>query len=107
MPPDSSPGKVHATSWLKNRLKPVHPIQFLAHRPVESEVQATDRPRPYCHWASNGSSRDVTRTSCAAGLIVVPLYPSSRGSPWSSPRRIGDDDVWIGKKGSSTICWPE
>ncbi len=73
MPPVSSPGKVQLTSWLKNRLKPVQPTQFLAQRPVESEVQATARPRPYCHWARSGSSRAVTSTPWAAGLIVVPL----------------------------------
>ena len=73
MPPVSSPGNVQPTSWLKNFVKPGQAIQFLAQRPVESDVHATDRPRPYCHWARSGSSRGETRTSCAADLIVVPL----------------------------------
>ncbi len=73
MPSVSSPGNVQLTSWLKNREKPFQPSQFLAQRPVESDVQATDRPRPYCHWARSGSSRPVTRTVWAAGLAVVPL----------------------------------
>ena len=73
MPPDSSPGNVQPTSWLKNLLNPFQPTQFLAHRPVESDVQATARPSPYCHWARIGSSRAETRTCCAADLMVVPL----------------------------------
>ena len=73
MPPVSSPGNVHDTSWLKKREKPSQPTQSRAQRPVESEVQATDRPRPYCHCARSGSSRAVTRTVCAAALAVVPL----------------------------------
>ena len=73
MPPVSSPGNVHDTSWLKNFENPFQPIQLFAQRPVESEVQATDRPSPYCHWARRGSSRAVTRTVWAAALAVVPL----------------------------------
>ncbi len=73
MPPLSSPGNVQATSWLKKREKPLQPTQLLAQRPVESEVQATARPSPYCHCASSGSSRSVTSTVWAAGLAVVPL----------------------------------
>ena len=73
IPPDSSPGNVQLTSWLKNRLKPFQPTQSAAHRPVESEVHATERPRPYCHWARSGSSRALTSTVCAADLAVVPL----------------------------------
>ena len=73
MPPLSSPGNVQPTIWLKNLENPDQPIQLLAQRPVESEVHATARPRPYCHWARSGSSRPVTRTVCAAGLAVVPL----------------------------------
>ena len=67
------PGTSSDTSWLKNREKPSQPTQSFAQRPVESDVQATDRPRPYCHWARSGSSRAVTSTVCAAGLAVVPL----------------------------------
>ena len=48
------PGTSSSTSWVKNRLKPGQPTQFFAHRPVESDVQATDRPRPYCHCARSG-----------------------------------------------------
>ena len=33
MPPVSSPGNVHDTSWLKNRLNPLQPTQSLAQRP--------------------------------------------------------------------------
>ena len=73
MPPVSSPGNVHDTSWLKNRLNPLQPTQSLAHLPVVSEVHATDRPSPYCHCARSGSSREVTSTFCAADLMVVPL----------------------------------
>ena len=73
MPSVSSPGNVQLTSCEKNRLNPLQPSQSLAQRPVESEVHATDRPRPYCHWARSGSSRAVTRTVCAADLAVVPL----------------------------------
>ena len=107
MPPLSSPGNVQPTIWLKNLPKPCQPIQFFAQRPVESDVHATERPRPYCHWARRGSSRAVTRTVWAAGLAVVPLYPSSCGIPPSIPRRMGEDEVRIGKNASSTICWPE
>src|SRR5262245_61089520 len=106
MPPVSSPGNVHDTSWLKKREKPVQPSQSRAQRPVESDVHATDRPRPYCHCARTGSSREETNTSCAADLIVVPLYPRSFGKPFSRPRVIGELLVWIGKNGSSTICCP-
>ena len=73
IPPVSSPGNVHDTSWLKNLEKPSQASQLFAQRPVESDVQATDRPRPYCHWARSGSSRAVTRTVWAAALAVVPL----------------------------------
>ena len=73
MPPLSSPGNVQPTIWLKNFENPCQPIQLFAQRPVESDVQATDRPRPYCHWASSGSSRAVTSTVWAAGFAVVPL----------------------------------
>ena len=73
MPPVSSPGNVHATSWLKNFENPSQPTQSFAQRPVESDVQATDRPSPYCHWARSGSSRAVTSTVWAAALAVVPL----------------------------------
>ena len=73
MPPVSSPGNVHETSWLKNFVKPFQPTQFFAQRPVESDVHATDRPSPYCHCASSGSSRGETSTCCAADLTVVPL----------------------------------
>ena len=47
IPPVSSPGNVQDTSWLKNFENPVQPIQPLAQRPVESDVHATDRPKPY------------------------------------------------------------
>ena len=73
MPPVSSPGNVQLTIWLKNRLKPFQPTQSFAQRPVESDVQATDRPSPYCHDARSGSSRAVTSTLWAADLMVVPL----------------------------------
>ena len=73
MPPVSSPGNVQLTSWLKNRLNPLQPTQSFAQRPVESDVHATDRPRPYCQEARSGSSRAVTRMLWAAGLMVVPL----------------------------------
>ena len=73
IPPVSSPGNVHETSWLKNFEKPSQPSQLFAQRPVESDVHATDRPRPYCHWARSGSSRAVTSTVCAAAFAVVPL----------------------------------
>ena len=73
MPPVSSPGKVQLTSWLKNRLNPLQPTQSFAQRPVESDVQATERPSPYCHDARSGSSRAVTSTLWAADLMVVPL----------------------------------
>ena len=73
MPSVSSPGNVQLTSWEKKRLNPAQGSQSLAHRPVESDVHATDRPRPYCHWARSGSSRAVTSTVWAAGLAVVPL----------------------------------
>jgi hypothetical protein len=73
MPPVSSPGNVHDTSWLKKREKPSQATQSRAQRPVESEVHATDRPRPYCHCARSGSSRAVTSTVWAAALAVVPL----------------------------------
>ena len=73
IPPVSSPGNVHDTSWLKNFVNPVQPTQPFAQRPVESDVHATDRPSPYCHWARSGSSRGVTRTVWAAALAVVPL----------------------------------
>ena len=73
MPPLSSPGNVQPTIWLKNCENPLQPIQLFAQRPVESEVHATDRPRPYCHCARSGSSRAVTSTVWAAGLAVVPL----------------------------------
>ena len=73
MPPLSSPGNVQPTSWLKNFENPCQRTQFFAQRPVESDVQAIERPRPYCHWARSGSSRAVTSTVCAAGLAVVPL----------------------------------
>ena len=73
MPPLSSPGNVQPTIWLKNFEKLCHGTQFLAQCPVESEVHATARPRPYCHWASTGSSRSDTSTVCAAALAVVPL----------------------------------
>ena len=72
-PPVSSPGKVQPTSWLKNWLKPFQPSQFLAHLLVESDVQATDFPRPYCHCARTGSSRSLTRIVWAADFAVVPL----------------------------------
>ena len=58
---------------LKNRANPSQATQSRAQRPVESDVHATDRPSPYCHWARSGSSRAVTSTVCAAGLAVVPL----------------------------------
>src|SRR3954466_6490435 len=102
MPSVSSPGNVQLTSWVKNRLDPGQLTQFFAHRPVESDVQATDRPRPYCHCARSGSSRGETRTSWAADLTVVPLYPSSCGYD-SMLRVIGDELVTIGKNFSSTI----
>jgi hypothetical protein len=73
MPPLSSPGNVQPTIWLKNRLKSCQPIQDFAQRPVESEVHATARPSPYCHWARSGSSRAVTSTVWAADFAVVPL----------------------------------
>src|SRR5215471_17280253 len=73
MPPLSSPGNVQPTSWLKNFENPGQPSQFFAHRPVESDVHATERPRPYCHWARSGSSRPVTSTVWAADFAVVPL----------------------------------
>ena len=73
MPAVSSPGNVQPTSWLKNFENACQPTQFFAHFPVASEVHATDRPRPYCHCASSGSSRAVTNTVWAAGLAVVPL----------------------------------
>ena len=73
MPPDSSPGRVQETSWPKKRVKPSQPTQSLAQRPLASDVQATARPRPYCHWARTGSDRPETRTDVAAALTVVPL----------------------------------
>jgi len=73
MPPDSSPGNVHETICEKNLLKPLQPTQFSAQRPWASLVHATLRPRPYCHCARTGSSRDETSTVCAAALAVVPL----------------------------------
>ena len=73
IPPVSSPGNVQPTSWLKNLEKPSQPTQAFAQRPVESDVQATARPRPNCHWARSGSSRAVTSTVWAAALAVVPL----------------------------------
>ena len=37
--------------------------QSLAHCPLASEVQATARPRPYCHWANKGSCSSPPRST--------------------------------------------
>ncbi len=44
------------------------PSQGRAQRPVKSGVQATARPRPYCHCASTGSCSGEIRATSAASL---------------------------------------
>ena len=73
IPPVSSLGNVQLTSWLKNCAKPSQLTYAFAQRLVESDVQATARPSPNCHWARSGSSRAVTSTVWAAAFAVVPL----------------------------------
>ena len=91
MPPVSSPGNVQRTSWVKKRSKPCQPTQSLAQRPVASDVQATDRPRPYCHWARSGSSRPVTRTVCGGGLGGRAVVAEQLRQAGLEAARMGDD----------------
>ena len=85
MPSVSSPGNVQPTSWLKNLAKSGQASQFLAQRPVESDVQATDRPRPYCHWARSGSWRAVTSTA-GRRLGGRPVVAEELREPLVEPR---------------------
>src|SRR5207237_6953326 len=72
-PGDASCGMVQETICPANCAKRGHFTQSVAHRPFTSGVQATERPRPYCHCASMGSPAGDLIISSAFGLSVEPL----------------------------------
>ncbi len=73
MPSLSCGGRVQATSWAVSVPNSAVPIHGAAHCWRASDVHATARPSPYCHWASSGSSRAVRSATVALPLAVVAL----------------------------------
>src|SRR5579862_176217 len=85
-----SPGNVRLTIWVQKVANSGQPIQSVAHWPFVSDVQATTRPRPYCHSDRMGSPCAEARIGCAVGLGVVATYPFRSGSfEGSMPFRMG------------------
>src|SRR5438067_12519958 len=71
---DPAAGNTHDTRFAQKRFAPGSRTQSFVQRPAASLVQATERPSPYCHAASTGSSLLLASTISAAGLGVVATY---------------------------------
>src|ERR1043165_8585587 len=98
-PGEASRGKIQPTIWATKVGNWGHLTQSVAQRPFTSEVQATERPRPYCHWARMGSPCGEVIIRSALGLRVDPLYPSNLGRvAVSRPFTIGLDFTISGLK---------
>src|SRR5438132_514132 len=66
-------GIAQRTAWAQNFLKSPQVNQAADHLVFASDVQATERPSPYCHCARIGSARTSSGAStvCAWSLIEV------------------------------------
>src|SRR6185503_15351076 len=95
----------HCAVCVQNCRNFSQPTQSRAHFGFASDVNATDRPNPYCQCASTGSPLSEINGISARVFGVVQTYPRNVGYSFAAmPRMISLGPATFGLNGSSKIA---